>query len=154
MIIGYILWHFNIIMRCFSRLFNAIQGENLWHFKSQLYLSSLVDTKNVFCDIAFSFVDTGSIFCVFSFTEVDTMDAALPITRFLCPSFFGFGWTSAPLSEFSWKRCLSSPVLPVGSGGNSYPVYHTQGHSWAAVCCKTSHSARSCRWILPGFYTH
>ena len=83
--------------------------------------------KNVFCDIAFSFVDTGSIFCVFSFTEVDTMDAALPITRFLCPSFFGFGWTSAPLSEFSWKRCLFSPVLPVGSGGNSYPVYHTQG---------------------------
>lgn len=75
----------------FFMTFQCNPGRKFMTFQKQLYLSSLVDTKNVFCDIAFSFVDTGSIFCVFSFTEVDTMDAALPITRFLCPSFFGFG---------------------------------------------------------------
>ena len=80
----------------FFTTFQCNPGRKFMTFQKPVVLvksggHKMVDTKNVFCDIAFSFVDTGSIFCVFSFTEVDTMDAALPITRFLCPSFFGFG---------------------------------------------------------------
>ena len=75
----------------FFTTFQCNPGRKFMTFQKPVVLVKSGGHKNVFCDIAFSFVDTGSIFCVFSFTDVDTMDAALPITRFLCPSFFGFG---------------------------------------------------------------
>lgn len=69
----------------------------------KVYLSSLVDTKNVFCDIAFP--------------KVDTTATCLAITHSLCPSTCGVERTLAPLSVPAWKRCLFSPTPPAGTGG-------------------------------------
>lgn len=75
----------------FFTTFQCNPGRKFMTFQKPVVLVKFGGHKKCFLRYSFFVCRHRKHFLCFSFTEVDTMDAALPITRFLCPSFFGFG---------------------------------------------------------------